>query len=133
MRFLDIFFERGHHQKRNLTLWSPVAQCIVRMACKASAHFVSAFSVPKRLRQDELMQRGLMSRSPSNFRQEDISRAINAAKRAALDVVRVEVDPKGPKIVLVVKEEGNEKKIVNSNLLPTPWSARKRKAQCASD
>jgi hypothetical protein len=69
-----------------------------------------------------------MGRRPSNFRQEDVSRAIKAAKRAGLDVIRVEVDPKGPRIVLVVKEDGNEKKVAaNLDTAPTFWSAPRKK------
>lgn len=67
-----------------------------------------------------------MGRSASNFRQEDIQRVIKAAKNAGLNVVRVEVDPKGPRIVLVVKEDGDERKIVNPlDTAPTYFSARK--------
>jgi hypothetical protein len=75
-----------------------------------------------------------VSRAPSNFRQQDVARAIRAAKGAGLDVVRVEVDPKTAKIVLVVKEDGTEKKVANPfDTAPTPWSAQKRKKKCASE
>lgn len=67
-----------------------------------------------------------MGRSPSNFRQEDVQRVIKAAKRSGLDVVRVEVDPKTAKIVLVVKQ-GGEERVVKSTLadVPTYFAARK--------
>jgi hypothetical protein len=69
-----------------------------------------------------------MGRSPSNFRQEDVSRAIKAAKRAGLDVVRVEVDPKTARIVIVAKGEGNETKVINPlDNAPTYFAARKGK------
>ena len=45
-----------------------------------------------------------MGRGPSNFRQQDVARAIRAAKTAGLDIIRVEVDPKTARINLVVRE-----------------------------
>lgn len=55
---------------------------------------------------------------------------MKAAKGAGYDLVRVEIDPKTAKIVLVVKEDGNpEKKINPFDDAPTPWSAPKRKAK----
>jgi hypothetical protein len=75
-----------------------------------------------------------VSRAPSNFRQQDIARAIRAAKGAGLDVIRVEIDPKTAKIVLVIKEDGKpEKKFNPLDNAPTPWSGQKRKTKCASD
>ena len=72
-----------------------------------------------------------MSRAPSNFRQQDVSRAIRAAKIAGLDVQRVEID--GKRIIVVVKEGEIETKINPFDTAPTPWSAQKRKKKCASD
>jgi hypothetical protein len=75
-----------------------------------------------------------VSRAPSNFRQQDVARAIRAAKSAGLDLVRVEVDPKTAKIVLIVKGDDEiETKINPFDTSPTPWSAQKRKKKCASD
>jgi hypothetical protein len=45
-----------------------------------------------------------MSAKPANFRQQDVTRAINAAKRAGLTVTRVEVDPKTAKISIICGE-----------------------------
>lgn len=45
-----------------------------------------------------------MGRPPSNFRQQDVARAIKAAKSSGLDIVRVEIDPKTAKITLIVKD-----------------------------
>jgi hypothetical protein len=45
-----------------------------------------------------------MAARPSNFRQQDVTRAINAAKRAGLSIARVEVDPKTAKITVIVGE-----------------------------
>jgi hypothetical protein len=70
-----------------------------------------------------------MSRAPSNFRQQDVTRAINAAKRAGLEVVRVEVDPKTAKISLIVKGDNEtERKINPFDNLPVPETkGRKRR------
>ena len=43
-------------------------------------------------------------RAPSNFRQQDVARAIKAAKGSGLDIAKVEVDPKTAKITLVMKD-----------------------------
>ena len=43
-------------------------------------------------------------RAPSNFRQQDISRAVKAVKGTGLDIARVEVDPKTAKITMVMKD-----------------------------
>lgn len=73
-----------------------------------------------------------MSRPPSNFRQTDVERAMKAAKSAGYELVRVEIDPKTTKIVLVVKEDGKpEKKINPFDDAPTPWSGRKPKAKAS--
>ena len=45
-----------------------------------------------------------MSRSPSNFRQQDVTRAINAAKASGLPIRRVEVDAKTAKITVIIGE-----------------------------
>jgi len=67
-----------------------------------------------------------VGRAPANFRQVDVTKAINAAKRAGLDVVRVEVDPKTAKITVIVKD-GEETKTVNPfDTAPVPQSRPKR-------
>ena len=43
-------------------------------------------------------------RAPSNFRQQDISRAVKSVKGTGLDIARVEVDPKTAKITMVMKD-----------------------------
>src|SRR5262249_44526848 len=43
-------------------------------------------------------------RRPSNFRQQDVARAIAAAQSRGLDIARVEVDPVTKKIVMVMKD-----------------------------
>jgi hypothetical protein len=43
-------------------------------------------------------------RRPSNFRQQDVTRAINAAKASGLSIARVEVDAKTAKITVIVAE-----------------------------
>jgi hypothetical protein len=77
-----------------------------------------------------------VGRSPSNFRQLDVARAIKAAKGAGLDIVRIEVDPKTAKIVVVVKESETVKAIKEN-----PWDkespfilkTKKRRKSCKSD
>jgi hypothetical protein len=46
-------------------------------------------------------------RAPSAFRQMDVSRAIRAARSAGLEVLRVEVDPRTSRIVVVTKNDDN--------------------------
>jgi hypothetical protein len=52
-------------------------------------------------------------RAPSNFRQQDVARAIKAVKGSGLDIVRVEVEPKTAKITLVVRNDDNTESKVN--------------------
>jgi len=52
-------------------------------------------------------------RAPSNFRQQDVARAIKAAKGSGLDIARVEVDPKTAKISLIVRNDDNTENTVN--------------------
>ena len=49
-----------------------------------------------------------MSKAPSNFRQQDVARAIKAAKSSGLDIVRVEIDPKTAKITLIAKRDDEQ-------------------------
>jgi ribosomal protein S1 len=75
-------------------------------------------------------------RAPSNFRQQDVARAIKAAKGSGLDIVRVEVDPKTAKITLVVKNDDNteSKSDVNpfdSAPVPEPTRQTRKKKPCA--
>jgi hypothetical protein len=76
-------------------------------------------------------------RAPSNFRQQDVARAIAAAQGRGLDIVRVEVDPKTAKIVLVVKDDDDTETKVNpfDNAPVHDPAARKRKtkASCKSN
>jgi hypothetical protein len=58
-----------------------------------------------------------MARTPSTFRQQDVTKAVRAAKAAGVHIARIEVDGAG-KIVIVtteapngqgaVREDGNE-------------------------
>jgi hypothetical protein len=49
-----------------------------------------------------------MARAPSNFRQQDVTRAINAATRAGLKIARVEVDAKTARIIVIIAEHENK-------------------------
>jgi hypothetical protein len=54
-----------------------------------------------------------MARAPSAFRQQDVTRALRAAKAAGVEIVRVEIDPNG-KIILVTTRETMERREENS-------------------
>ena len=45
-----------------------------------------------------------MARAPSAFRQQDVTRAIRAAKSAGVDIARIEIDPNG-RIVIITETE----------------------------
>jgi hypothetical protein len=71
-----------------------------------------------------------VSRAPSNFRQQDVARAIKAAKGSGLDIVRVEIDPKTSKITLVVKKDKDDDISTPVNewaTASTDWALPKRK------
>jgi hypothetical protein len=75
-------------------------------------------------------------RRPSNFRQQDVTRAIKAAKGSGLDIVRVEVDPKTAKIVLVVKNDDDTESKVNpfdSAPMPEPPRRGRKTKSCESN
>ena len=76
-------------------------------------------------------------RAPSNFRQQDVARAIKAAKGSGLDIMRVEVDPKTAKIVLVVKNDDDTETKVNpfdNAPVHDPAARRQRKTKsCESN
>ena len=52
-----------------------------------------------------------MSRAPSNFRQQDVTRAMRAARTAGFELMRVEVDVRTGKITLVVREDEDVKTV----------------------
>jgi hypothetical protein len=45
-----------------------------------------------------------MARSPSTFRQQDVTRALRATRAAGVDITRIEIDPSG-KIVIITEAE----------------------------
>ena len=73
-------------------------------------------------------------RAPSNFRQQDVARAIKAARGSGLDIARVEVDPKTSKIVLVVKGDDTDTKIevnpFDEAPLPEPERQKRKTKSC---
>ena len=75
-------------------------------------------------------------RAPSNFRQQDVARTIAAAQGRGLNIMRVEVDPKTAKIVLVVKnDDDTETKVNPFDNAPVQDPALRRretKASCKS-
>jgi hypothetical protein len=62
-------------------------------------------------------------RQPSNFRQQDVARAIKAAKSSGLDIAKVEVDPMTAKITMTMKNSA----VVETNPFETPTRRRKSK------
>ena len=75
--------------------------------------------------------KSLRQRRPSNFRQQDVARAIKAAKGSGLHIARVEVDPVTKKIVMVMKDstvtETNTNPFDHAPLPEPP--ARRRKSR----
>lgn len=76
-----------------------------------------------------------MSRAPSNFRQQDVTRAINAAKASGLPIARIEIDAKTAKIVVIVGDPKTteEKALAEQNPWDKPGEAlprRRRKKTC---
>ena len=73
-------------------------------------------------------------RAPSNFRQQDVARAVRAVKGSGLDIARVEVDPKTSKIVLVVKGDDTDTKIevnpFDEAPLPEPVRQKRKTKSC---
>jgi hypothetical protein len=70
----------------------------------------------------------IMGRAPSNFRQQDVTRTINAAKRAGLEIARVEVDARTAKIVVIVAEhECKQDENYWNSATMAPIGKRKRK------
>jgi hypothetical protein len=58
-----------------------------------------------------------VSRAPSNFRQSDVTKAINAAKASGLPIARIEVEPKTAKITVII----GEPKENEATPEPNPW------------
>ena len=53
-----------------------------------------------------------MARAPAAVRQQDVVRAIRAAKVAGVDIRRIEIDPNG-KIVIIVGDSERDQREVN--------------------
>jgi hypothetical protein len=72
-------------------------------------------------------------RAPSNFRQQDVARAIKAAKGSGLDIARVEVDPRTAKITLVMKDDTTTEIETNPfDTAPLPEPAQSRTPKSSS-
>ena len=70
-------------------------------------------------------------RRPSNFRQQDVARAIAAAQSRGLDIARVEVDTVTKKIVMVMKDSTVTETSTNPfDIAPVPEPpVRRRKSR----
>jgi hypothetical protein len=70
-----------------------------------------------------------VARRPSNFRQQDVTRAINAAIASGLSIARVEVDAKTAKITVIIGDAKEEAKSNNpwDDATMTPIGKRKQK------
>jgi hypothetical protein len=70
-----------------------------------------------------------MARRPSNFRQQDVTRAINAAKASGLSIARIEVDAKTAKITVIIGECENKQDATNiwdtATMAPIPKRKQK--------
>jgi len=67
-------------------------------------------------------------RRPSNFRQQDLARAIKAAKGSGLDIVRIEVEPATPKFVVVLKDNAVTETNPNPfDIAPLPSTPTRRR------
>ena len=72
-------------------------------------------------------------RAPSSFKQQDVARAIKAAKGSGLAIARVEVDPKTAKITLVMKDDTTAEVETNPfDAAPLPEPGQSRKSSCKS-
>jgi hypothetical protein len=54
-------------------------------------------------------------RRPSNFRQQDVARAVAACQSCGLDIGRVDVDPRTSKISVVMKDSLVETEVAAEN------------------
>jgi len=77
-------------------------------------------------------------RAPSNFRQQDVARAVAAVQGRGLPIARVEVDLIAKRIVMVVKGDDTDTKIevnpFDEAPLPEPErQKRKTKSSCKSN
>jgi hypothetical protein len=77
-----------------------------------------------------------MSNTPSNFRKRDVTRAIAAAQGQGLNIIRVEVDPKTARIVLVIKNNDNTETKTNpfdDAPVDDPGLRRRKAKTCVSN
>jgi hypothetical protein len=74
-------------------------------------------------------------RAPSNFRQQDVARAVAAVQGRGLPIARVEVDLIAKKITMVMKDDTTTEVETNpfdAAPLPEPAQSRKPKSSCKS-
>jgi hypothetical protein len=55
-----------------------------------------------------------MARTPSTFRQADVTRAVKAVVAAGVGIARVEIDPSGKIVLVMVESSGSDPQPTNS-------------------
>jgi hypothetical protein len=55
-----------------------------------------------------------MARTPSTFRQADVTRAVKAVVAAGVGIARVEIDPSGKIVLIMMEPSGCEPQPTNS-------------------
>jgi hypothetical protein len=56
-------------------------------------------------------------RGPLTFKQSDLTRAIKAAKAAGIEVTRIEIDPEGKIVVVILKPDDTSLRVAREIVL----------------
>jgi hypothetical protein len=52
-----------------------------------------------------------MSRGPSTFRQQDVTKAVKAVAAAGVHIARIEIDPNGKIVIIVGNSEPDQREV----------------------